>query len=176
MLGFNVNQAKSYFFDRPVVSALDRAAKGALSKFGAFVRTTARSSIRKRKRVSDPGQPPSSHTGLLKRFLFFAYDALRQSVVVGPVPTNQVFFDGNRKPVRGTVPEVLEYGGAITILEVEINGKWFRHDIRATIREGNLPKRFRTARIDARPYMRPAFEKNRDLLVGLFRDSMKKAA
>lgn len=177
MLRFDVNQAKSYFFDRPITKSLDQAARKALSKFGAFVRTSARSSIRRRQRPSDAGSPPSSHTGILKRFLFFAYDPFRKSVVVGPAKTNQVFFRQNGQPVRGTVPEVLEYGGDITLLEVQYpSGNWFRHDIRASIREGAMPKRFRTVQISARPYMSPAYEKNRNLLTGLLRDSMRPAA
>jgi hypothetical protein len=51
---------------------------------GALVRTIARRSIRKRKKVSNPGQPPTSRTGILKRFIFYSWDATSQSVVVGP--------------------------------------------------------------------------------------------
>ena len=77
-------EVKQLFFDSPkVVRAVDRTTRRVLSKFGAFVRRTARSSIRKRKRTSEPGSPPSSHTGLLKRFIFFGYDAQKRSVVIG---------------------------------------------------------------------------------------------
>jgi len=49
------------FFDsKKVVSATDRATRRVLSRFGAFVRRTAKQSIRKRKKVSQPGSPPSS--------------------------------------------------------------------------------------------------------------------
>ena len=51
---------KQMFFDRAKVkNAVDKGVRKVLSKFGAFVRRTARSSIRKRKRVSAPGEPPS---------------------------------------------------------------------------------------------------------------------
>ncbi len=64
MIGMRVD--KRMFFDRKrVVDATDRATRRVLSKFGAFVRQTARRSIRRRRSVSQPGQPPSSHTGLL---------------------------------------------------------------------------------------------------------------
>jgi len=66
------------------------------------VRTTARSSIRRRKVVSRPGQPPSSHTGLLKRFIFFGYDPARHSVVIGPVALARS---------DGKAPSLLEHGG-----------------------------------------------------------------
>lgn len=51
---------------------------------GALVRTIARRSIRTRKRPSQPGQPPTNRKGLLKRFIFYSWDATTQSVVVGP--------------------------------------------------------------------------------------------
>jgi len=81
-----VRQAREGFFDtRLVAGAVDAATRRALSRLGAFVRQRAKTSIRKRNRPSEPGQPPSSHTDLLKRFLFFAWDPASKSVVVGPV-------------------------------------------------------------------------------------------
>lgn len=75
------------FFDgKKVMNAVDKAARNALSRFGAFVRQRARSLIRSRKRASLPGEPPSSHTGYLKNNIFFSYEPASQSVVIGPVP------------------------------------------------------------------------------------------
>lgn len=88
------------FFDKQtVLNATDKATRQALSKFGAFVRTRARSSIRSRKKISRPGQPPSSHSGHLKRLIYFGYDKPNKSVVVGPLP----FHKG--------VANIIEYGG-----------------------------------------------------------------
>ena len=88
------------FFDKQaVLNATDEATRQALSKFGAFVRTRARSSIRSRKKISRPGQPPSSHSGHLKRLIYFGYDKPNKSVVVGPLP----FHKG--------VANIIEYGG-----------------------------------------------------------------
>ena len=96
---------KSMFFDRPKVQrAVDRSKRRSLSRAGAFIRQRARTSIRKRKRQSRPGQPPSSHTGLLRRFILFGYDRRSDSVVVGPV--------GFR---RSRAPTVLEFGGRTTV-------------------------------------------------------------
>jgi hypothetical protein len=73
------------FFDAPaVVAATDRTSRKALSKFGAFVRQRAKSSMRKRKAAAPAGSPPSVHVGTIKRRVYFAYDPARQSVVVGP--------------------------------------------------------------------------------------------
>jgi hypothetical protein len=90
------------FFDRKAVAnGIDKATRKVLSRFGAFVRTGARSSIRTRKAVSRPGSPPSSHTGLLKRGILFGYDAASRSVVIGPMALRRA----------SQAPALLEYGG-----------------------------------------------------------------
>ena len=141
---------KANFFDRQkVTNAVDRATQRNLSKFGAFVRTRARSSIRKRKRVSQPGQPPSAHTTgslSLRSSIFFALGPDKQSVVIGPV-----LFNG--ADAASPVPERLEYGGETTIK-----------------RRGRKPTR---ARYRARPFMGPAFEKEKQQLPAIWRDSVK---
>ncbi len=146
MIGMDI---KRMFFDRKAVTgAADRATRRVFSKFGAFVRRTARSSIRKRKRASSPGEPPSSRTGLLKRFIFFGYDRTKRSVVIGPQKLNQSI---------GDAPEALEYGGTSTVVEgLKSN------------------RRKRKVKIAARPYMGPAFEKQRPQLPAMWRDSVKR--
>lgn len=95
-------QVKKSFFDRPEVErAVKRGKRQSLSRFGAFVRRRARSSIRKRKKIAEPFKPPSSHEGSLRKLIFFAYDSSRDSVVIGPLPLNR--FTG--------VPRLLEEGG-----------------------------------------------------------------
>ena len=144
----NMRLDKSTFFDRPkVMKAVDRATRRVLSKFSAFVRTTARSSIRRRKGASAPGKPPSSHTGLLKRFIFFGYEPRQRSVVIGPSRLNQKV---------GDAPHALEHGGTSTIVE-------------GTRR--NRTKRRVT--IAARPFMGPAFEKEHPQLPKLWSDSVR---
>lgn len=142
-IGFKLNQAKGLFFDRAkVVSAVDRAERRVLSRFGAFVRRSARSSIRKRKRVAPPGSPPSSHTGLLKRTIFFVYDAGRGSVVIGPIALN-----------KGTdAPELLEHGGTAV---------------------RRVRGRRRRLRYRPRPFMGPAFDREKPGLSAMWRDSVR---
>ena len=72
------------FNTKAIRNHVDRATRKVLSKFGAFVRQTAKRSIRKRKSASPPGSPPSSHIGLLKRFIWFGYEPNKRSVVIGP--------------------------------------------------------------------------------------------
>ena len=91
-----MNLTKTLFFDSPkVLSAVDKATRQVLSKFGAFVRRSAKSSIRKRKRISSPGQPPSSHSGFLKKFIWFGYEPGSKSVVIGPAALNA---NGGKQP------------------------------------------------------------------------------
>jgi len=138
-------EVKQLFFDSPkVVRAVDRTTRRVLSKFGAFVRRTARSSIRKRKRISEPGSPPSSHSGLLKKFIFFGYDPAKRSVVIGPERLTQ--------RGRGEAPHLLEYGGTGSVQ-----------------RKGKR----RRAKVRARPFMGPAFEKEEPKLAAMWRDSIK---
>lgn len=142
MIGFEI---KRMFFDRQaVISKVDAATRRVLSKFGAFVRRSAKSSIRKRKKPAPPGQPPSSHTGLLKKFIFFGYDADRRSVVIGPTRLNQ--------KGRGEAPPLLEYGGKATL-----------------VRRGKK----KHVTYQARPYMGPAFEKEKPQLPAMWRGSVR---
>jgi hypothetical protein len=104
MIGLKLPQAKGLFFDRAVVTgAVDKATRKALSKFGAFVRQSARTSIRKRRATSEPEQPPSSHTGLLKRNIFFVFSPETRSVVIGPILLNK----------RTDAPRLLEHGDTV---------------------------------------------------------------
>ncbi len=138
------------FFDRgAVMSALDKTTRRVFARFGAFVRRRAKSSIRKRKRTSAPGQPPSSHTGLLKKFIFFSYDREAQSVVIGPERLNQK---------SGDAPPALEYGGTSRVTE-----------------GGRRGRRTRIIHVRERPYMGPAFEhEQRESLPKMWRDSVTK--
>ena len=135
---------KGMFFDsKKVLSAVDKGTRKVLSKFGAFVRTTARHSIRQRKAVSKPGQPPSSHVGTLKRLIFFGYDVERRSVVIGPTP-----FQGTAE-----APPLLEYGGRAR-----------RKDRRGK----NV-----TATYKPRPFIGPAFEQEKPKLPAMWQNSVK---
>ena len=147
MFTMDFRAAKQAFFTSPAVTgAVDRATRKVLSKFGAYVRRGARSSIRKRKRASEPGKPPSSHSGLLKRFIFFGYDRAAQSVVVGPVALRS-------KP---EAPELLEYGGQVQ---------------RRVGRRGRK-KKLKTMRYRPRPFMTPAFETEKPKLPAMWKDSV----
>jgi hypothetical protein len=147
MIDIKFEAAKKMFFDRQkVLKAVDKATQKVFSKFGAYVRQRAKTSIRKRKAVSQAGQPPSSHTGLLRSFIFFGYDRPKKSVVIGPVRLNSK---------SGDALPTLEYGGRAKILD-------------------RKRKRKCVVKIAARPFMQPAFEKEKTKLPRLWADSVKR--
>jgi len=123
---------RKFFFDSPkVLRAVDRATRRVLMRAGASVRLTARNKLRPARRLkedemtdeqlkikriaefnnrtfmplkaSDPGEPPRVRPASpLKRLLFFAYDFVKKTVVVGPAK-----FDAKTQNEL----DVLEYGG-----------------------------------------------------------------
>lgn len=139
---------KNTFFDaRAVEKAMDKKTRAGLSKFGAFVRRRAKSSIRQSKKISAPGQPPKSHKGWLKQHLYFAWDSTRRTVVVGPTPLG-----------RGTAPRALEHGGPSTKFR---RVKAAQGGERLTVTK--------TIRIRPRPFMQPALVAELPKFAGLFR-------
>lgn len=165
MSSFNLTYSvRKVFFDRAAVrNAVDRADRIALSRIGAFVRRRARTSLRRRKKTSSPGQPPSVHASgrdSLKTILF-GYEASRHSVVVGPVKLNQA---SRTSSGRMTIPQLHEFGGTAQIEEERSRftppGMWFSRDRRRRARPG---QRFRTrqAIYPARPFMGPALDAER---------------
>lgn len=179
MIGMKLEAAKSNFFDSEAIkSRTTPAERRVLSKFGAHVRRTARQSIRfTKKAVSRPGQPPRSHsrdkTASIRNILF-AFDPARRSVVIGPVKLNMTQGLDSVTVIAGTVPQVLEYGGRITITEKKRLGssQWRRADMRRTPRAGEVFRK-RRAVIQARPFMWPAFVKEeKDTLPGLWRNAV----
>jgi len=142
---------KQMFFDtKAVTSRVDKAARKVLSKFGAFVRTGAKHSIRKRKAVSEPGSPPSSHVGLLRRLIYFGYDPSRRSVVIGPTPLH---LPAGQAGGTAEAPPLLEYGGKA----------------RRRGRKGRPV----TSTYKARPFMGPAFEREKPKLPAMWASSIK---
>ena len=107
-MALDLAAVKGTFFDRAaIVEKLDPAVKKALSKFGAFVRQRSRTSIRQKKGTSPAGQPPYSHTGALKKFIFFGYDPGTKSVVIGPTLAGS----------QSGAPAALEQGGPARLSE-----------------------------------------------------------
>lgn len=196
--GRSLEQMKKSFFDpETVVVGMEKGTYKALSKFGAFVRTTARQSIQYIEKPSKPGQPAHGHRSTFRRktskktgvgkvqavsplrdFLFFFYDKSIRSVAIGPAKTNQKNAFGN-KPI----PEILEYGGKIELHEHlhrfrDGTERWFRTDLRYRLSGTSYrsavgkPRRIRLASIAPRPTMQLALANELPKLEGMFQDCM----
>ena len=170
MIDMRLAAVKNLFFDRQaVLDAVSRAERKVLSRGGAILMRSARKSIKPvgkrvlkrlkksrgkggRKRVdglvSKPGQPPLSHTGLLRNNIFFAFEPVQSSVVVGPIRLNQ--------KISG-IPAILERGGQSKVMS---GGRRKRRVIR-------------TVKVAARPYMGPALVREQSKLPPLWADSVR---
>ncbi len=138
---------KDLFFDREVVRrAVDRARRSALSRAGAFIRQTAKTSIRPRKGTSRPGDPPFSHEGSLRKLILFGYDPRTDSVVVGPVAFREA-----------VAPNALEFGG----------------DVEAPAYGAAWKRGMRSIHIRPRPFMAPAMEKELSTLTRMWSRSVR---
>jgi len=140
-----MKDAKNLFFDRPAVQAMmSRKERKVLSKFGAFTRQRAKSSIKQsaKNQSSQPGEASRGHTGGLKQNIFFSADPGRRSVVIGPTA-----FKGR----TGQELEALEFGGETII-----------HDRHKGLLQSN-----RRATIKARPTMTLAFQAEQRNLASL---------
>ncbi|CAK8988107.1 Uncharacterized protein SCF082_LOCUS1251 [Durusdinium trenchii] len=153
--GDSLLEIKRHFFDRSaVLSAVERTERRRMNHAGALTRKIARQSIRKRKRISNPGSPPSSHSGLLRRFIFYRYEPRTASVVAGPIRF--------RSRVAYVVPGTLEHGGKV---KTRVS--------RGRRKNGQLRGR-RTVlqRFRPRPFMGPALEKVAPKFLDLHKDSV----
>lgn len=155
---------QQFFFDRAKIQAeVDRNERRELSKIGAFVRRRARSSLRRRKRVSLPGEKPSirSRDSASLKTILFGYVPQSHSVVIGPVKLNGSNL-GN-----STVPNLLEFGGRTTVHESRYYDRrmpWHQ----GIWKQGPVEHRKRNVRIRSRPFMGPAFEE--ELAAGTIAD------
>lgn len=170
---------KGMFFDRAaVVRLVGQKTAQAMGKVGAFIRRRAQTSMRYRKSVSAPGTPPSAHKPRpwLRKYIWFAFDPNKWSLIVGPLKLNAVYWNHDGEPITGPVPNVLEFGGQIRVLEmwqgVHRNrlgkftpasapgargfGKWVRADLRRKRKLLKRKLRLRAVTVRPRPYMGPA--------------------
>ena len=72
------------FDEDGLVAWMARASREFLKRAGAYVRTVARRKVQTSPRPSQPGQPPHSRRGLLKRGLLFGLESDGKAVLVGP--------------------------------------------------------------------------------------------
>ena len=93
---------------KKVVDRVRQGEYNAAKNEANFLRGAARRSMRKRKKASAPGMPPSVHIGRLKNLLWAAGEKGQYiGAVVGPTLWGPARVPGSNK----TVPEILEFGG-----------------------------------------------------------------
>ena len=136
--------AKSYFNAKKLNQAVEKAEMKALTRQAFVLRKTAMDSIQKSRSISNPGDPPKSHSGLLRRFMLYSVDYVKRVAVIGPKKIN--------KP--SIVPSALEHGGSTMVYA----GK-------------NKPRMKRQIR--PRPFMGPALTKSAPQLSREWRDIVR---
>ena len=155
----------SFFDSEKVLAAARKGTAKALAKCGAFVRREAKSSIRYATKSAAPGQPPKAHRGRmtrtskkkdgstvtrqvspLKELIYFAFDPVSLSVVVGPA-------DFKNKAKRNyRVPTVLEQGGTV---------------------HSRTPRGIKSSRYPGNPFMAPALRRVQGKFPALFTDLLR---
>lgn len=117
-------KVKAAFFDKKgVADGLDAGTRKQLTKFGAFVRRRAKSSLKYKDGPAAPGKPPHVHRSAsfkrkpgkagkkqqpvspLRELLYYSFDKASKSVVIGPA------IGGSRTGA----PRSLEEGGSAKI-------------------------------------------------------------
>ena len=67
-----------------LVARAAKASVDVLRRMGAYIRRAAQSKVRQSRNPSQPGEPPHTRRGALKRGILFGADRRTNSVVVGP--------------------------------------------------------------------------------------------
>lgn len=155
------------FFDAAqVIKRIDDGERRRLGRIGAYIRNAARWSLRRRKKTSEAGSPPSVHSRdayATLRNILYAYQASSHSVIVGPV--------GIGRKVQGlTVPEIHEFGATVRLKQYQRkddkdsrgraidHSKWF--SVSQSAREVPWMRyRMHNARYRKRRFMEPALMK-----------------
>lgn len=160
-----------------------------MCKWGAYVRRTARQSMRRSSKPAPPGHPPHVHEGSIKRLLNFYYDTKTKTVVVGPEirprPTGapNVMEFGGRKGLKyphrtftiggtGPVKAYPRPSGTVklfwTVLKTDSDVQKAEYLYKKYRLNANV-----SYYIAARPYMRPAMMKNLHVAPSCFKATLK---
>lgn len=171
-------QVKKLFFDAARIKAgIASAAEKVLSKFGAFVRSDSRQSIRKAPRVSLADMAGTDRAAYRRK-----QDQWRRGGKQGKRPTRPA---ASSKPGRppyshtGLLREIyfaMDGYGRVVIGPVKLNAKG--RDIPKALEYGGESSSVtggvqRRITIQERPYMRPAFNKNLPSVAPLWRNAVK---
>ena len=108
---------ETLFYNEKIRAALDRKTRKTLMILGADYRKVVRRSMRpggKKNKSSRKGRPPRWHTKALRDGILFAYDAKRETVVVGARANNSGKSNAH----------ILEQGGRTVVEQFEYPRNW----------------------------------------------------
>jgi hypothetical protein len=173
MIGIRLNQAKSMFFDRVIVNATNKAEVKVLSRMGAYVRTSARSSIRK---------APSGRLNTLLGKLRTARSRDRQKIQkqIDEAKKRQTSRPG--QPPKGHGAQLLKkflYFGfdstsrSVVVGPAKLNGVAAQNAPSILEAGGSTEIAGRKVTIEPRPYMGPALAKNTPKFPSLWANTIK---
>jgi len=83
-----------------ITKAVQRARAGNLRSVGYLIATLAKPKIKRSKRASLPGEPPTTRRGLMRKAIRYELAADKKSVVIGPAAS-----------IVGTAGQPHEHGG-----------------------------------------------------------------
>jgi len=83
-----------------IAKAVERARAGNLRAVGYLIATLAKPKIKRSKRASLPGEPPTTRRGLMRKAIRYELAADKRSVVIGPAAS-----------IVGTAGQPHEHGG-----------------------------------------------------------------
>lgn len=188
---FTMKADTSKFFDRVIVETeVERIEFEGLKRNALYLRRAARNSIRRRKSPSQPGQPPRSVRGDLKRGIQAHYERGLGEAVVGPVKfnwgtnaPNTLEFGGDSVIDRSVVRKVGD-GGEVRV--VSVGGKEVRPGVRVvygkirTQAQADRATRInreifgpRRITIKQRPFMAPSLQRSLPKLAPMWSMSVK---
>jgi len=161
-----------------------KKASRSLARAGAYVRKVAKNSIKRAPGPSRPGEPPHTHSGVLKRSILWAAEDDRKSVYVGPSFMDMGVIGGlherggrNLSPKKprvykmGNLGPIREDPGAQTVGDLP-HARLKTSDM---VRKANeLSEKYTKSNANAkyppRPFIGPALEKSRDRIMQFFND------
>lgn len=164
---------------KKAVKAFDASVITALYKAGAYYRSAIQRSMRwttigKRYKPSQPGQPPKAirGRGQLRRFTIYEVNAAKRTVDIGP-----------KKLGKGFVPVLHELGGTVPRHRVKMGqkaqidtrkGRPVIIRIKTQKQAARATGMLRLARYPARPYVSTAVKEHGAKVNSLFFDTFKK--
>jgi len=176
-IDIKIDSVRLFFDSDELIARLGKAKHDRLAKIGRYVQRAAQTSmrpaaiankkeIRKARKAGEkeprtryvpsrPGESPRTRQDrFLRKFLFYGLEEA-DNVVIGPTGING--------GAAGPAPHILEFGGDRTVVP--------RHDASGKFID-RRQRKARVVHVEARPYMRPAFDREKAKAPAMFADSL----